>query len=499
VSGPEQSSRDQLIEQLRADNARLTAENAEQRADNQRLRAENKDLAERLARLERLISRNSGNSSMPPSVDDLPGRTPPAPKPPRGSRRGKGKQKGAPGAALSPVGHPNRRVPSYPGRCGGCQAGLDPLVHEVVGMLARQQIDIPLVTATVTEYQLHSLRCGCGHVTRADLPAGVANAAISIGPNLQTLAVYLLVVHAIPVERTCQVIADLTGAKVSAGFVHGMLARAAALLAGFETLTKMLIILAHVVHFDETTLRVGARGTKRYVWTASTKLYTAYYLGCRGGASFEAFGIGPNLHGGVIVHDRLDLYDRKTPAGVDHQLCGSHLVRDLDSAAEDYPDAHWPAQARRSLLALNTAAHAARAAGADHIPAAIADKHTLDFRRAVRVGLAEIPRRPGPKHSTRQPPGRCLLEVLRDREDDVLRYARDLRVPFTNNLAERDLRPWKTVQKISGRLQSKDATGHRLTIRGYVSTAIKHGLDAMTVLRDAILGIPWMPPIPMLI
>ena len=65
--------------------------------------------------------------------------------------------------------------------------------------------------------------------------------------------------------------------------------------------------------------------------------------------------------------------------------------------------------------------------------------------------------------------------------------------------AERDLRPWKTVQKISGRLQSSTATRHRLTIRGYISTAIKHGLDAMTVLRDAILGTPWMPPIPMII
>ena len=372
---------------------------------------------------------------MPPSLDDLPGRTPPVPRPPGGIKRGKGKQRGAPGAALSPVENPGRRVPAYPKRCGVCQAGLDPLVHEAAGMLARQQIDIPLVTATVTEYQLHSLRCGCGHVTRAELPAGVADAPISIGPNLQTLAVYLLVVHAIPVERTCQVIADLTGAKVSAGFVHGMLARAAALLEAFETLTKMLIILAYVVHFDETTLRAGGKGTKQYVWTASTTLYTSYYLGDRSGASFRASGIGPNLSGGVIVHDRLDLYDRQVPAGVSHQLCGSHLVRDLDSAAEDYPGAHWPAQARRAMLALNNAAHAARASGAGHIPAAILDKHTLDLRRAVRVGLAGIPRRHGPRNSTRQHPGRCLLEVFRDREQDVLRYARDLRVPFTNNLS----------------------------------------------------------------
>jgi transposase len=161
--------RDELIDRLRA--------------DNQRLRAKNEDLTGRLARLERLISRNSGNSSMPPSLDDLPGRTPPAPRPPGDSRRGNGKQRGAPGAALSPVEHPDRRVAAYPERCGSCQAGLDPLVHEGAGMLARQQIDVPLVTATVTEYQLHSLRCGCGcgHVTRAELPAGVADAPVSIG------------------------------------------------------------------------------------------------------------------------------------------------------------------------------------------------------------------------------------------------------------------------------------------------------------------------------
>jgi len=41
-------------------------------------------LEERVARLERLISRNSGNSSMPPGTDDLPGKKPPERRPRRG-------------------------------------------------------------------------------------------------------------------------------------------------------------------------------------------------------------------------------------------------------------------------------------------------------------------------------------------------------------------------------------------------------------------------------
>ncbi len=70
---------------------------------------------------------------------------------------------------------------------------------------------------------------------------------------------------------------------------------------------------------------------------------------------------------------------------------------------------------------------------------------------------------------------RLLLEVLRDRQADVLRFAHDLAVPPTSNQAERDLRPSKIQQNISGRLTSEDRTQDRYTIRGYVSTAIKHG------------------------
>ena len=52
------------------------------------------------------------------------------------------------------------------------------------------------------------------------------------------------------------------------------------------------------------------------------------------------------------------------------------------------------------------------------------------------------------------------------------------------------------LQKISGRLRSDQATRHRYAIRGYISTAAKHGISAFTALRDALAGNPWMPPIP---
>jgi hypothetical protein len=109
-------------------------------------------------------------------------------------------------------------------------------------------------------------------------------------------------------------------------------------------------------------------------------------------------------------------------------------------------------------------------------------------------GLSQIPRVPGANE--KQPPGRLPLECLHDREADVLRFLTDTAIPPTNNQAERDARPAKTQQKISGRLRSLTTTRHRYAIRGYASTAAKHGLDVFTAIRDALTGNPWMPPVP---
>lgn len=114
-----------------------------------------------------------------------------------------------------------------------------------------------------------------------------------------------------------------------------------------------------------------------------------------------------------------------------------------------------------------------------------------NWRHAILCGLATHPRREGRKQSKT----RNLLERLRDRAEQVLRFARDLRVPNTFNQAERDLRPAKTQIKISGCHRSSTGPHTWLRIRGYISTARKHGINILTAVRDAITGNPWTPPI----
>jgi len=501
---PEETSREQLIAllarrdaQIKAQDGQITALSA-QVAD---LVRANERLAAKLATLEHLLSRNSANSSLPPSKDDDPGRTPPAAKPARlagGPKRKRGKQPGAPGANLVWVDNPNQQVDRYPQ--GRCECGDELADATDLGVVDRyQQHEIPRVSVQVTQCDQHQVRCGCGRLHTASRPEGARTGPVGYGPNLQAFAVYLMVVHFIPVQRCVRLLESLTGAAPSVGFVHGMLKRAAGLLAEVDQRIRALITLAHAVCADETPLRIGPKKPKpgrkkaeKYLLVACTELYTHYLLGDRDLDTFKAFVL-KDLTDSVVVHDRYHLYDSAQIGELTHQLCCQHLCRDLDGAGEVYPDAHWPAQIAEALRALIHEANLAREAGRDTIDEAVKNKLIKQLKDGVLVGLSDTTshgERPGERKA------RALLEVLRNREHDVLRFAHDLRVPPTSNQAERDLRPAKIQQKISGRLTSEQRTADRFRIRGYLSTAAKHGHNMMDALRQAIIGRPWIPPDP---
>ena len=204
--------------------------------------------------------------------------------------------------------------------------------------------------------------------------------------------------------------------------------------------------------------------------------------------TFTAFVI-PDLSGTVVVHDRYQNCD--AVPGLIHQLCAQHIMRDLAGARRDLPgralarpDHPGPARAdpRRE--------HRSRPGPPRH-----PGRHRLApdprVQTCVLLGLSQVPK----VADRRQPAAICCNACAAGRTTRP-RFTTDLRIPPTSNQAERDLRPAKTQQKISGRLRSAQATRDGFAIRGYISTVAKHGAHVLTAIHDALAGIPWMPPIP---
>lgn len=457
-------------------------------AENELFAARIETLEAVVAELKRRLGMNSTNSSKPPSSDGL------SKPPPRSLRarsgRKPGKQPGQPGATLMQVDDPDEVIEHRPAACGGCHADLAGAA--TVGTTRRQVFDLPEIRPRVVEHRVVSCRCDCGIVNTAAAPAGV-NAPVQYGPTVAATALFLLVGHHIPFGRVVQILSALLNCVVSAGWVQGLVAQTATRLTGFRDRLRAALRAADVVHFDETGLRAGGR--LRWAHVACTPLLTHYHLDDkRGKVAIDNHAILPGLRDPqVAVHDGWQPYTAIPYAGAAHALCNAHHLRELTGWAEDNANNKpWADRLADLLREGNRLVKHAIAHGKTHLEPEILADLLHRWRQAVDQAAAANP----PSKTGGRQPIRALINRLDGFTTEIWRFAHDFTVPFDNNQAERDIRMIKLQPKISGAWRTVTGATNWLRVREYLSTATKHGIHALTALRDAITGNAWLPPLP---
>ncbi|MFG1955472.1 transposase [Micromonospora sp. NPDC048830] len=190
---------------------------------------------------------------------------------------------------------------------------------------------------------------------------------------------------------------------------------------------------------------------------------------------------------GIAVHDGYTPYRRY---GLAHQLCNAHHLRELAGILDTDPGQVWAGQMIRLLCEINDTARYARTAGAHAIDDRLLGAYRRRYDTIIAAGTAANPCPAG--HGARSPAAN-LLARLRGFATDVLRFAHDLRVPFDNSLAERDIRMVKLRRKISGGLRTWAGAHMFCAIRSYLSTARKQGINALDALTRLHNGQTWLP------
>lgn len=463
----------------------LSAANAMLAGDNERLRAR--------------LGQSSGNSSLPSSRDTAAERARQAEerKAKRvaatsrtGGSRKAGKQKGAKGHGPKMVAVPDVTIEHRPDRCDGCGTGLDSADGEVAER--RQVIDLPEPRPVTTEHQRIVATCGCGSITSGRFPADV-RAPVAYSARVRAVVVYLLARQHIPVARVQETVRDLYGLDIAAGTIDNMYRQAGAKLKGFiAALTALLRSLA-VLHADETTDRVGTATVWMHV--VSTKAYTLIHASyTRGHDAIIEMGV-LNRYRGVIIHDRLALYWKFKTAK--HGLCGAHLLRDLEEVAVVATQKAWAGGLAGLLTEITRACDDARIAGHGRLAPTLVRTFTARYDELVAAGIVANPDPPaGIKRSYHSNKAFNLATAFSKHKKPILRFMNDLDTPFTNNQAERDLRPGKIHRKVSGCFRSIDGARRHAHVRSYLSTTRKHDIPAITALTDLFNDRPWMPPAP---
>jgi len=443
--------------------------------------------ADEIQKLRDQLTKDSRNSGKPPSSDGLK-------KPrPRNLRkktgRNSGGQKGHKGHTLEMVEQPDH-VRDHPvSHCPHCAADLQSV--ERCALEKRQVFDLPPVHIEVTEHRAEIKACPhCGKLVKGDFPPDVTQ-PVQYGPRIKAQASYLNTYQLIPWARTRELLSDFYGhAPAEALILKSNTALLDSITPSLDTIQQQLIA-SDVAHFDESGLRVEDQ--LNWLHVASTDYLTYYDVQPkRGQDGMKAIGILPAFEGRA-VHDCWQPYF--TFDNCHHALCNAHHLRDLLFVTEQYEQC-WAEEMAQLLLDIKAEVDAAPA---DQM--SLASERLTHFEQRydelIAQGLAANPppADPPPKKRGRkkQSPPKNLLDRLQKYKPQTLAFMYDFRVPFDNNLAERDVRMVKIKQKVSGAFRTRTGAQTFCAIRSYISTTRKHGLNVIDAIYGALTGSPFIP------
>ena len=442
-------------------------------------------LTEQVKVLQERLAKDSHNSHLPPSSDRFV-------RQPKSLRKKSGKKPGGepghPGKTLMFSSAPDE-VRVHPlQRCPHCQEDLQ--TQPCCGVERRQVVELPEPRLVVVEHQAERKHCPtCQHLSTAAFPE-LVRAPIQYGPRIAAIGVYLTQQQLVPLARTCEVMEDLLGIAMSEGTLCELIGRCAKTLAPVVEQVKEALVQADVIHQDETGLYVA--GSRHWMHVTCTARLTHYQVHeSRGQEALQAIGILPRF-AGTSVHDSWGsyfLYDCY------HALCLVHLLREL-TFLEEEEQLEWAKELKDVLLDMKDATEQAREQGKLWLdPLEVLDWQ-VRFLELLAEGDQAHPHAtapPGHRGRVKQSAARNLLDRLRKHQSAVMAFLEDLRVPFDNNQAERDIRMVKVQQKVSGCFRSLPGAQAFCRIRGYLSTLRKQGRPLLSALQATLAGHPVLP------
>lgn len=431
-------------------------------------------------------SKDSSNSSKPPSSDGL--KKKPAPTSLRKSGlKPNGGQPGHEGHRLEMVENPDHTVVHQNKICEHCHAPLDNAA--IIGHDKRQMFDIPLIHMQVTEHLVEICNCpNCGHRNEAEFPAEVGQPT-QYGPNVKSQAVYFNTYHHIPLERTSEIIEDLYGHRISEAVTIKSNEACAVKVEPANQQIKEQLIASNVVCFDETGIRVN--GKLHWLNEGSTSNLTYYNIHPkRGQEGLDDTGILPEFKGNA-VHDHWKPYFNYENCS--HSLCNSHHLREL-KFVNDQCGQQWAGELSDLLIEIHDQVNLFRPTG--YLSPFMINHYESRYDQIIEKGLEVNPppeKISGKKGRVKQSTPKNLLDRLKLYKPEVLKFMHDFRVPFDNNLAERDIRMVKLKQKVSGCFRTQEGANIFCKIRGYISTARKNSCNVMDAIVKAFQGNPFVP------
>jgi len=453
------------------------------------LESQNIELRERISELESRLNQNRQNRNKPPSTGFFGNKKTKVSSSQKPSEKRPGGQKGHQGFTLIMSKHPDEIITNRLCNCKYCGQSLEET--EVIDHENRQKFDISIIHK-VTEYRSEIKKCPyCNRKNKADFPESITK-PVQFGNNVLTFVTYLRNYHLIPYYRIQEIIKDIFGLSISSATIKKAEKKCFHNLKGVTNYIKNKLIKEDVINCDETGINVN--GQRHHCHLISTEKLTFYFHHrSRGFIAMTKMGVLPRFRG-VAVHDFWKPYFKFKKC--EHAVCNVHILRELKEISKNETQ-KWALEMSDLLYEIKKYVD-----GVKKLNDKIEEETINAFKEKYdSILMKEFEGNPpqnmeihtGKRGKQAQSDPKNLLDRLSKYKTEVLRFATDLKVPFGNNQAERDIRMITIQQKISGSFRTPHGADAFCRIRGYISTIIKNNMPVLGSLSAVLEGVPPLP------
>lgn len=441
-----------------------------------------KALQEENQKLKEQLSLDSHNSSLAPSSD----RNKPNPKSLRTpSGNNKGGQKGHKGNGIKylQTREPDKVVEHWPNSCDNC-SNRENCIGSGNSVNTQYEYDVMFVPV-ITKHNVLEFSCPLRNGERLTGTAPL-NSTHEYGKGLQAFNVLMYTYGTVSYDRIKKIVNSLFGFSISTATIYKSVQNCKKGLESTIDWIKDQLIKSSMLFLDETGFNINGKNQ----WIHGVSNGTLKYMSVQEKRGYEGMILAGVLEffKGIGMHDCWSSYSKFED--IVHALCNAHLLRELVERWENTSQ-EWAQKMIVLLLQIKSEKEDIIKAKGNAFTKQQWNKFKTEYDSIVAEGLELNPlpdKESGKRGRPKKGKSRNLLERLRDKDEEFLRFATDFSVPFDNNEAERLMRHAKIRVKVSGCMREVDGAQAYCDIMSYLLSTKSYDINALDALHHVFNG-----------
>lgn len=327
----------------------------------------------------------------------------------------------------------------------------------------------------------------CGHKFHQPVPDKLKEEN-QYGSNVQALSLSFMNIGNVSVNKVRKMIYGLSEEEVnpSEGYIIKQQKKAALALNNFIIELTNRCLKLSIVYWDDTVIDINKhRGCLRFYGDEKVALYRAHPQKNKEGLDDDAIlKLLPKET--VVMHDHNKVNYNKE-FSFSNIECNVHLLRDLQKTTDNLQH-EWSEKLKTLLEKTNAERNEKINKGESSFDDGYIKAFYGEFDR-IMLDAIEENRKDYNKYYGKDE--QTLILRILDYKDNYLSWVTNLNLPFSNNLSERALRGAKSKMKISGQFQTVEYARYYATIKSYIETCYRNGINQIEALVRLCEGNPY--------